>query len=81
MLQIVACDFLQLEIPFQVTDLRNELDKRGLSTKGLKIQLIARLLKSLKDETDGGVTYTNETQPVNEVLPDRTFRPALCVFR
>ncbi|KAL5249259.1 hypothetical protein ACHWQZ_G018199 [Mnemiopsis leidyi] len=46
----------------KVTELRNELDRRGLSTKGLKIQLIARLQKAIKDETEGCVGVSSDPQ-------------------
>ena len=38
--------------PCQVADLRRELECRGLSSKGLKSQLIARLTKALKAEQE-----------------------------
>ena len=36
----------------QVTDLRSELEARGLSSKGLKSQLTGRLQKALKGEQE-----------------------------
>lgn len=36
----------------KVTDLRDELNARGLNAKGLKSQLVGRLQKALKDEQD-----------------------------
>uniref|UniRef100_A0A6P7GZB4 Cell division cycle and apoptosis regulator protein 1-like isoform X1 n=1 Tax=Diabrotica virgifera virgifera TaxID=50390 RepID=A0A6P7GZB4_DIAVI len=47
-----------------VNDLRNELTARGLSTKGLKSQLAARLMKALASEAEKGEAKEKETKEV-----------------
>jgi SAP domain. len=43
---------LPLHAPAQVNELRQELEARTLSAKGLKSQLIARLTKAIKTEAE-----------------------------
>ncbi|XP_064458462.1 cell division cycle and apoptosis regulator protein 1-like isoform X2 [Ornithodoros turicata] len=47
----------------KVLELRNELEARGLSTKGLKSQLTARLSKALKAEAEQVEGVKQETEP------------------
>lgn len=55
-----------------VNDLRNELKARNISSKGLKSQLVARLVKTLKseaeknEETDKDKDVESETESVQE---------------
>lgn len=57
----------------QVNDLREELDARNLSVKGLKSQLVARLSKALKaeeeEETKQKAAATEEVQ--NKESPEK----------
>ena len=47
----------------KVTELRDELSKRGLDTKGVKDDLIARLAEAMETEGGGAAAETAE-QPV-----------------
>lgn len=52
---------------FQLNDLRQELECRGLSSKGLKSQLIARLTKALRSEEEKEAEET-ENRCAEEVI-------------
>jgi hypothetical protein len=52
--QVLSCPFMKTSFDFslQVTTMRQELEARGLNSKGLKSQLIARLTKALRSEQE-----------------------------
>lgn len=59
---------------FQLTDLREELECRNLSSKGLKSQLIARLMKALRSEEE------KETEEIENKCLEEVW-PALYFYR
>lgn len=64
---------MPLHAPAQVNELRQELEARTLSPKGLKSQLIARLTKAIKteaekaEEEEGKRGDDTEPQPKQEL--------------
>lgn len=66
-------DFLtnsQNQSTVQVSELRDELEARNLSPKGLKSQLVARLAKAIKTEADEEEANGNVMDDPNAVLDD-----------
>lgn len=75
----------------QIVELRQELECRSLSSKGLKSQLIARLTKALKTEQEqeeqatdldnNQVSCSFAFSPVIGQNVDTVFVPALCYLQ
>lgn len=76
---------------WQIVELRQELECRSLSSKGLKSQLIARLTKALKTEQEqeeqatdldnNQVSCSFAFGPVIWQKVDTVFVPALCYLQ
>ncbi|XP_031629279.1 cell division cycle and apoptosis regulator protein 1-like isoform X2 [Contarinia nasturtii] len=62
-MKIEATHFSDLDVKtMKIQDLRDQLDARGISSKGLKPQLVARLSKTLKSEETESISAENQNE-------------------